>query len=750
MHRAALLAGWQELGSSDPWDLRVLLGADDRTWHICVSCNWPPALTSRLEESARRFVYGVKATLDAAVIETAEVVCAAIGPPPLEAHQMPLTQSREQLYALVDEGHLMGLRPDQVRLLEAFQPWAFGAVVTREMDRLMGHLASLLDRSSEEIRLLTVWAASAAPQAFAGDTELRDIVLAPDGPMSPSHDVATFVVPDHLTGRRVTANPNVGFDLIFNAEPFPRDHTDNLDARTSKLLDVAEMLVDALEASVNRPAVWNAGSVGDALPPSPESIWVPVEFDDQAEHGRVASEIASSHYRLASYRDDRGDLVLLRLRSDVAADHVLEPSVPGGLPDPHVVGRRIPQASVIATDVAFGTATENAALEAAQEWGLPDFVFPPITRTKGSGIRELGDGTIVSGPNGLALQVKGREAASENADTERRWLAKRAKAASRQGAGTIRTFLSQPTLELANMRGRPISMDGTQVRWVVVAILDHPHPPTMTLPPHDGKVPTIVVLRRDWDFLWDQLRSASAVVDYFHRVADNPGNDPGLGEESLRYLELAHADLAAAPDITTWMVTAGLRPRSGPTLPLEPASSQDSLGHAVFRQMLDDFADTTFDGDEAVRLQILARLDRYSVGDRASLGRRLIEWFDECLLTPPVETRWHHRTMLLDHGKLQLAFSVCSAMSGYHAAMHRNWLMLRRHQLLEHMATAADEPPSVDSVWTVGLMLTPRPDGTRLWDTTVGATNAEPDFDPATLAILTETFGRLGTEGNLG
>lgn len=105
--------------------------------------------------------------------------------------------------------------------------------------------------------------------------------------------------------------------------------------------------------------------------------------------------------------------------------------------------------------------------------------------------------------------------------------------------------------------------------------------------------------------------------------------------------------------------------------------------------------------------------------------------------------------MFLDGGKLHLAFSVCSTLTGYHLELHRSWLMLRRHQLLHVLRKDDVLPVEGDLPWTVGVLLTPRPDGSRLWDTTIAATNGLPDFETGELDRLIGVFGDLGTEGNL-
>jgi hypothetical protein len=53
-----------------------------------------------------------------------------------------------------------------------------------------------------------------------------------------------------------------------------------------------------------------------------------------------------------------------------------------------------------------------------------------------------------------------------------------------------------------------------------------------------------VLLRRDWEFLFEQLKSTRAVLGYLERVA---GEAWELGREAARYFRLAQADEAAEP-----------------------------------------------------------------------------------------------------------------------------------------------------------------------------------------------------------
>jgi hypothetical protein len=735
---AELHEQWTELCVSDPWRVHAIRESEV-LWRSDVECVWEPELAARMDVTAAALARSVKAAMDDAVHATASVLCGDIGTIPRDSHQMPLTTTRSEFDALREANVLMGLRPDHFRLLEEFQPWTSGSPKAAEVGLHLTHLANVL-RQPEGHRL-AIWGETTAPSATAGGVKIDEIHAARPGRVQPTYTAAHFRVPLGQVGEDISVVPNVEFDLIFNAEPDPRFSLDTLPRRARRWIDIATMLVDMIAASVSGPMVNDAFRLSDALPVETEDPWLPVEFNDPTERARAIAGLSESPYGLGSLRDDKGSLTLLRLEP--------VPSGTDGASTSRVVGRVISAASVIDPDLEVGYATESAALQAAGDWGLADFVYPPTTRQTGSGVRELGDGTIVSGTKGLALQVKAREAASADAEAETRWLLKRARKAAKQASGTVRMFLNRPTVTLQNMRGRDVTFDGAGTAWVGVVILDHPSPPSGVSPAAQTTLPTVFILRRDWEFVWDQLRSASAVIDYFHRVAQSPPSAPPLGEESLRYLELAHADLAADPGPSPWMDSAGLTSSSTPNLPLDPASAMDEIGHALFRHVLDDIAESVFDSPERDRLDALARLDRYAVTDRAALGRALIEWLDACMLAPPSSTLWHHRSMFLDDGHLQLAFSVCSTYTGYHLELHRNWLMLRRRQLIEHLASVGRADFNAADVWTIGVLLTPRVDGPPMWDTTVAATNIDPEFDQDSLELFTRVFGPLGTEGNL-
>src|SRR5690606_7690977 len=71
---------------------------------------------------------------------------------------------------------------------------------------------------------------------------------------------------------------------------------------------------------------------------------------------------------------------------------------------------------------------------------------------------------------------------------------------------------------------------------------DHPNPPpTGVIPARDPKAPSVVMTRRDWEVLWDQLRSATAIVDRLPRGRGrrrSPRQPPGRVAVALARGEL--------------------------------------------------------------------------------------------------------------------------------------------------------------------------------------------------------------------
>lgn len=675
-----------------------------------------------LDRRAAAFLKSVKESLDAAVLAAAQTVCTPMWPVDPDLHRMPLMTTAEEFDVLVPNGHFLGLRPDQVRVLRELQPFAAGSSAAVFVGTHMSHLAAALDALGRGERLVCGWATHTGPDLRLPDgATLVWFETESDGPLTSPRLLATFQVDPPETAGQVEVLPNVALDLALTVPPWPANIDDTFQARSRNLLVIVTHLIDGLERSVSTPTFFQQfGRLDDLAPTAAWSLWKPVVFESAEQEAEAREGLTGSDLNLASLRGDDGTYTLLRLDGD------------------RVVGREIPEASPPEPSLPLGTGTELATLEAAAAWGLPDFAFHAKVVTKGSGRREIGDGTLVTGNRGIVLQVKARDGATTVATRESSWLRKKAGEGLRQAHGTIRSTLPDPNLSLTNFRDREVELPGDTIDWVPVVILDHPSPPDDVVPDQEPEKNGLILLRRDWEFLWDQLRSASAVVDYAHRVADK--ERIALGTEVGRYFDLADKDEHAEPDpMAGWMVEAGAAQTSGPTLPREPADTADAVGHSVFHHILEDIANTDLAGDERTRLHILALIDKFWVGHRAELGRTLLRRIDHCALSPADELRAQHRIIYIDGGQLQLTFSVYSQFTGYHQQLFQTWVLHRRQRFLQQAgATGPDFP------WTVAVLLTPRPDGARLWDTTVLATNSGPAYDEEAFESIGRAFAQPG------
>jgi hypothetical protein len=210
----------------------------------------------------------------------------------------------------------------------------------------------------------------------------------------------------------------------------------------------------------------------------------------------------------------------------------------------------------------------------------------------------------VVGNRGLVLQVKSRSHPSGDSAREHRWVTKHVGKGLRQANGSIRVLAREPR-RMTNARGRTIEVPSHQCRWVAVVIVDHGSIPDGIRVATDGEQnPSAVLSRRDWEFLWQQLKSTSAVAQYLERIA---GETHELGMEALRYYDLAQADqeTARAPTSIQILGGPGFRMRS-PLLPLAPAGVGEPTPHLLVRAILEDLANAITDVPEPDRLRYLA------------------------------------------------------------------------------------------------------------------------------------------------
>ena len=437
---------------------------------------------------------------------------------------------------------------------------------------------------------------------------------------------------------------------------------------------------------------------------------------------RSSEELRARIQRTVSLRP-----VILKRKATVVGQERRDPRMPDEdlilsvETDDGVYIRRVMRATALPEDSEVGGAAEAAARSAAATYGLPDFVFRSRQQRVASGTREIGDALLIVGDMAAVIQIKARATDSSNDSTERGWLDKRIRKAMRQAQGTIRQ-ISRMNAALSNERGRWIEIEGGGKRWIPVVVVDHPNPPAGYTPKVAQGIEAVVLLRRDWEFLFDQLKSTHAVVGYLARVSEL--SPIPLGEEPVRYYELAAVDVAAPPGpVDPRLVRPGLKTASTPVLPQTPAGAEERPFHVLIRILLEDIATSPrpHGTDEARMLDILAAVDTLPVGYRAELGNTLMAWLHDVLDADPDDTRWRIRSFKAPTGP----HLIFAAATGWDPAVQNGFSMLvtLRHQQMFELLDDEDE------LLSVGVLLTPRHDGRRPWDTTMVAVAGDLELD---------------------
>lgn len=264
-----------------------------------------------------------------------------------------------------------------------------------------------------------------------------------------------------------------------------------------------------------------------------------------------------------------------------------------------------------------GQQAEDYARRLAGDLGVRDFVYRPVVIKKGKGVREISDGLLVAGSEGLIIQVKSREpeaAASDAPAKAEAWCTKNAAAAVRQADGTRRS-LKGGKVAVRSLRGFERTLPDASM-WASVIIIDHPGDPQVMLPPAPN---TIYISVNDWRNLHRWLRSTWGVISYVRRAIDS-GVKPALGSEQDRYAILTEADLRAPGSLTSF-----------PTLPPYPIDGTEARDAALFEDLIERVADaegaTGWDAEQY--LWIVEELDRITPIARVRLGAKMREAYLE-------------------------------------------------------------------------------------------------------------------------
>ena len=699
-HRAksTMASLWEELLGAGCIDNTVITYSDG-SGQVLARIDWNPITRRDLTEQFRRCIDELWVCLDSLVVETVEMFSVRQRPTnPDRPRFFPLADSLDGFEALLEEFCLDGVLQLHFDMIRDCQPFHRSSDNQR-VENLRNGLRDLLawDCALEGGAQIGAWATPVEPQVCIEEPlELERLEVALPGELSNERLVAEFQLRNYSLGLPVAAQAGTYVDLGFADGFIPAGVNDTFDRRLGAVIEVVFRIALSftwLSAQVpgSRRVLIGHNTQG--------ATWIDATRSMHRWSENELTALAGSDIGLG-VASEASELTLVVATSDGVFERV------------------VPHATPLRNHDRLGLAAETAVQDAAATWGLPDFVMLPSIERKGPGVREISDGLIVVGEVGVIIQVKTRETEPATTARETSWITKQISAAVKQVNGTARRLAAETT-KMVNGRGQNIRIDGPLIRWGGVVIIEHPNPPmNYEIPTFESRIPVVVMLRRDWEFLFNQLRSSYAVVSYLHRVGISVRV---LGEEPQRYYELAAADAEASPGPIDLTIQGRGERRSVPLLPAAPAGSDDDEAHGMVRLMLEDIANTHIESDRLEeRQEILASLDSLPVGHRSELGRLLLDGLQQVRRTGPDSISWRFRTFLAGQNRDQLGFGVCSTLTETTRLAFRSWLLLRHHE-----RGSRENLPELTSI---GVLLTLRTDGYRDWDTTMIAIQGDPEL----------------------
>jgi hypothetical protein len=672
---------------------------NDGSGRLVVAAEWPENAREVLTGEFSDFVNELWSCLDSLVIETVAMFSVRRRPrDPDRPRFFPMADSAQGLAALLGESCLDGILRTQYRIVVDAQPF-WGTHEDPRIQCVRTGLEWLLDWRVrlDEGSQVGAWLTPVEPALHVDPPiEVQSIDVCAAGELVDERDVARFRLHGYEPGMDVNGQVGSYVDLGFADGFDPSSVDDTFEHRTGVVLEAVTRLM-AVFAELARQV---PGSRRLSTPFTDVGAWTDATASSRLWSADELSGLAASDFGVGIVR---------------AVEHtILLVTTENGLFE-----RTIPPATPLNSYVDRGGAAERAAQDAAATWGLPDFVMAPLVEQKGRGVREISDGLLVVGDQGLVVQVKSRDSQPQSRDKEISWLTKKIAAAGRQVDGTVRQLASKTTA-MVNGRGRTINVTGAELTWTGVVIIDHPAiPEDLPSPVLDTRTPTVALARRDWEFLFHQLRSSRAVIDYLARVA---GTEARLGSEPERYYELAAADARAEPGPVDPAIEGRGTTVSAPLLPAAPAGSDDDEAHGMVRIMCEDIANSDFDAaDETSRLRALAAIDQLPVAHRTELGQLLLAGLKNARRVSEDQVSWQFRTYQAPRPAPQLGFGVCSRLDDVTRVAFRSWLLLRHH---ENGTRGGD----IHTLTSVGVLLTPRRDDYRDWDTTMVGITGDPEL----------------------
>lgn len=95
--------------------------------------------------------------------------------------------------------------------------------------------------------------------------------------------------------------------------------------------------------------------------------------------------------------------------------------------------------------------------------------------------------------------------------------------------------------------------------------------------------------------------------------------------------------------------------------------------------------------------------------------------------------KWRFRRLRHNPGTPHLLFGACSTFSDLTREAFRQWVMLRHHEFGVALGSSTE-------LLSVGILLTPRHDGLRPWDTTMYAVDGELELTPEDVRSMAKVW----------
>ncbi|MGW2183808.1 hypothetical protein ACWCXX_38635 [Streptomyces sp. NPDC001732] len=158
--------------------------------------------------------------------------------------------------------------------------------------------------------------------------------------------------------------------------------------------------------------------------------------------------------------------------------------------------------------------------------------------------------------------------------------------------------------------------------------------------------------------------------------------------------------------------------------------------------MLEDIALSPPSGtlNEANRFTVLSDLDRLPVSARAEWGRLLLDMLSDVPQVPDEHCKWRFRRMLDEDGTRRLVVGAATRFAPVIQANFTAYVQLRHHEV-------TSRPGRTEDSSTLGVLLTPRRDGKRPWDTSTVRVHGDLEPSEEELRVYSEGWNRPPEEG---